>query len=251
VFVALSNDGSTVLFHEGGKAGGALGAIYLRNVDGSPAVKLAEGYASALSPDKKWVLAQVPISPNPEFRIVPTGAGEPRTLMLTGIAQPAPFAFTADSKHVLINGFNSERKPQTFEADLDGGNLRPYTPAGTIVPGVAANGCCEARREGQNVYIWRLATATKEPIYIPANEQVVGASSDLEMLYLAERNGLHVKLWRMPRRGGPRQPIGEIAPRDATGIVSIDTIRVSNDGKTIVYGYTREVSDLYLARPAK
>ena len=70
-------------------------------------------------------------------------------------------------------------------------------------------------------------------------------------LYLAERDGKQVKLWRFDRRTGARSFLAEILPHDPTGVMGVNSIRVSGDGKIIVYGYTREVSDLYLARPTK
>jgi hypothetical protein len=60
VLTGLSRDGKQVLFHEGGKGGGSQGTIFLRQTDGSAAVRLGEGYSIALSPDQKWVLAYTP-----------------------------------------------------------------------------------------------------------------------------------------------------------------------------------------------
>ncbi|MGH9317803.1 MAG: protein kinase domain-containing protein, partial [Thermoanaerobaculia bacterium] len=57
----MSTDGKTVLFAEQGEGGGGTGVVYVRKTDGSPPVRLGEGYALALSPDKKWALA-APIS---------------------------------------------------------------------------------------------------------------------------------------------------------------------------------------------
>ncbi|MGH9317795.1 MAG: protein kinase domain-containing protein, partial [Thermoanaerobaculia bacterium] len=57
----ISADGRTVLFGEQGEGGGGTGVVYVRKTDGSPPVRLGEGYALALSPDKKWALA-APIS---------------------------------------------------------------------------------------------------------------------------------------------------------------------------------------------
>ena len=52
----LSSDGRLLLLTEGGIAGGANAAVYLRNTDGSAAVRLGEGIAHALSPDEKWAI---------------------------------------------------------------------------------------------------------------------------------------------------------------------------------------------------
>ena len=83
----LSADGKTVLFDEEGVGGGArygktqelTYTLYIRNTDGSAAVRLGEGTAEALSPDQKWAIAQNPGTPA-QFRLLPTKAGESRPL---------------------------------------------------------------------------------------------------------------------------------------------------------------------------
>ncbi len=252
VFSALSADGKLVLFHEGGKAGGPTGTTYLRGVDGSPAVKLSDGYSVALSNDGKWVLNR---RLNPlQFRVIPTGAGEPKTvdLGLNKLQNAQILDFSADSKHLLINGANAEGKRQTVETEFDGSNPRPHTQPGTVVLGVATSGCCEVRRTADGVQLLNLSTGTTEPLPPgQPNEAVVGTSPDVATIYLTERNGKQVKLWRLDRRTGARTFVTEILPHDASGVMGVTNVRVSSDGKIILYGYTREVSDLYLARPER
>src|SRR5438445_494758 len=55
----MSDDGRTVLLGEGGFGGGANGSIYLRKTDGSPAIRLGDGYPISLSPDGKWALTRL------------------------------------------------------------------------------------------------------------------------------------------------------------------------------------------------
>jgi Tol biopolymer transport system component len=58
----ISADGSTVLFDESGFGGGQNYSVFIRKTDGSPAVRLGEGNAQALSPDGKWAIS-VPLKP--------------------------------------------------------------------------------------------------------------------------------------------------------------------------------------------
>jgi hypothetical protein len=81
----ISADGKAVLLREAGEAGGPGGAAYLRRVDGSPAVKVTEGTAEALSRDAKWA-ACIRESP-PRILLVPTGAGESRSLVNEGFEE--------------------------------------------------------------------------------------------------------------------------------------------------------------------
>src|SRR4029450_12587989 len=70
----VSRDGSMVLFRELPEGAGEGGSTYLRKTDGSPAVRLGEGLAQALSPDGKWALS-ILTSPSPPI-LLPTRVGQ-------------------------------------------------------------------------------------------------------------------------------------------------------------------------------
>ena len=76
----ISSDGQTLIFTEGGEGGGADYSVYMRKTDGSPAVRLGEGFAESLSPDGQWVLATHSHETPTQIYLLPTGAGEPKQL---------------------------------------------------------------------------------------------------------------------------------------------------------------------------
>src|SRR5260370_8921271 len=80
----LSADGKTILFQESGEGGGPKYAVYLRNTDGSPAIRLGEGSGMSLSPDGKWALSRLNVTPSP-LVLYPTGVGEMKRLNDDGI----------------------------------------------------------------------------------------------------------------------------------------------------------------------
>src|SRR6201987_2035564 len=51
----LSNDGQSLVFVELSNGQGRNSALYIRKTDGSPAIRLGDGYRPSLSPDGKWV----------------------------------------------------------------------------------------------------------------------------------------------------------------------------------------------------
>ncbi len=59
----MSADGKLLLFDESGEGGGASGGVYLRGTDGSPAVRLGDGVAIALSPDSEWAMTRIVSDP--------------------------------------------------------------------------------------------------------------------------------------------------------------------------------------------
>jgi len=68
----LSRDGKAVILSEVGAAAGNSYFLYLRKTDGSPPVRLAEGFYGALSPNGQWVLAVTAESPS-RVALLPTG----------------------------------------------------------------------------------------------------------------------------------------------------------------------------------
>src|SRR5206468_11324771 len=74
----LSRDGGTLVFSW---LSGFDYATYVRKTDGSPAVRLGEGYAQDLSPDGKWVITALFSAPN-RLAVLPTGPGDVKTVPL-------------------------------------------------------------------------------------------------------------------------------------------------------------------------
>lgn len=125
----ISGDGKTLVFTEQGDGGGPEYSVYLRNMDGSPAVRLGSGEATDISRDGKWVLA-VRLNPAPaQLVLLPTGAGEAKPV--TGDALAHDFAwFTEDGTHVVFNGFEPGRPPRVYLQSLSGGTPKAITPEG-------------------------------------------------------------------------------------------------------------------------
>src|SRR6185503_19479383 len=75
----LTPDGRQVLFWEGHEAENPLYASFLRDIDGSAAVRVGEGLCTRISPDRQWVLS-LPVSADPQPVPQPLGFGEARTI---------------------------------------------------------------------------------------------------------------------------------------------------------------------------
>src|SRR5207245_11483170 len=77
--MAISPDGKWIFFAEEGDAGGPRYSAYMRNTDGSPAIRLGDGVPQSVSPDGKWVAAIVPGEPQ-QLMLLPTRAGHVRNV---------------------------------------------------------------------------------------------------------------------------------------------------------------------------
>jgi hypothetical protein len=119
----LTPDGRWLLIDEQGDGGGPGYSIYIRKMDGSPAVRLADGDSVSISDDGKWVLATTYAEGGP-LVLLPTGAGESR-LIKTGNLQNAFARFLPDGKHILV--FSEDNR--AYVQALDDNTPRPVTPA--------------------------------------------------------------------------------------------------------------------------
>src|SRR5262249_13894480 len=120
----LSADGTTVLITENGERAGAGPAVDIPAADGSPATRIAEGQGIALSHDKAWALIRRDVSGRPQFLLVPTGAGQPKTLDLPGFNVRIG-SFTPDDKRIVFDSEASGQPSRVYVVDLAGGKPRP------------------------------------------------------------------------------------------------------------------------------
>ncbi len=247
----LSPDGKLLLFHEGGKAGAVVGSLYLRTLDGSPAVRLAEGYGVRLSPDLKWVLTFIPGDPR-QWRLVPTGAGNPVPLDLkqfeAATLQVAGFA--PDSRRLLVWGAVDDGVRRFWIFDPGSGERSPLGPAPAVPRGVFHDGHHVALDDGEGrTWLVSVDTGAQRPIPgLAPREQIAGLSDDARTVYVAERSDRDAVIYRVDVESGKRERLRTLTPPNQAGVAGISNVIVTPDGEHYVYGYTQQLSELYLAR---
>jgi serine/threonine protein kinase len=247
IFDAISADGSTILFHEGGQGAGALGTTFIRSLDGSPAVRLSEGYGIDLSPDGKWALIWLPVVPA-QYRLVPTGVGESKTVATPNIAQVRPLGFTRNQRGLVWVGFTTQNQRQTFITDLDGSNPRPIGPPGTFLMTTSQDGRYEVRARGNVFEVRDFTRQTSQPInYIEPNDMLLSISDDAQWIYLARQTSVpSLKILHVNLRNGTTELVTEVTVNDLAGVVSLGRVSITPNGRVLILGYVRHLSELYL-----
>jgi serine/threonine protein kinase len=250
----LSEDGATVVFTEEGEGGGIGYSVFLRKTDGSPAVRLGEGEALALSPDGKWVLAALlRFDPTP-LVLLPTGAGEPKPLPKDSINHDAiPSAFLPDGRRIVFVGHEANHGRRTWIQDLDGGKARPITPEGVVGGVLSPDGrLLAARGPDQQVALYPVDAGPAPPVAVGGfepNDVILRWSSDGKFLYAGSgntRRTLTARIYRIEVSTGRREEWKSFSLPDPTGISGISCNAVTPDGKTFVFTYSQQVSDLYI-----
>jgi len=257
----LSADGKTLLFDEEGIGGGVqygdvqdlTYAVYIRSTDGTPAIRLGEGGAAALSPDQKWVIIATPSSPQ-QLRLLPTGAGETQSLTNDSINHQWARWFP-DGKRFVFSGNESGKGVRLYTQDVSGGKPKPISPEGVDAQAFAIS------PDGQSVvgigpdqkgYFYPASGGDPrivngmEPGDIPINW-----SQDARSIYLYRTGEVPAKVYRLELATGKKTVWKQIAPLDPTGVSTIGPILMTPDGKTYVYGFHRTLGDLYLVEGLK
>jgi len=135
---ALSEDGKTVLFEEEGNQLEDY-AVFVRNVDNSPAIPLGEGYAVALSPDKHWALGQK-LNAQGEMWLLPVGTGESRRISPPKLTPVNTAGFLPDGRHVIYAAREARHGLRSWLQDLNGGEPRAITDEGVYGALVSPDG---------------------------------------------------------------------------------------------------------------
>jgi eukaryotic-like serine/threonine-protein kinase len=254
----LTPDGRTMIFNESGRGGGPRESAFLRRLDGSPAVRLSDGMAMALSPDAQWVAANPDSATRPaqpRLVLIPTGAGEPRPIPAGRIASYWDAWWLGDEKRLLLAAQEAGRPRRLFIQVLPDGEPRPVTPEGvtTWSNTISPDGeWVAARRFEPGAGFSLYPVAGGEPRAIPGlqpRETPLRWSGDGRSLFvrLADPNPLPLRVVKLDLQTGRREPWLTLTPPDPAGVSGIPYIDLSADGRGYVYSYPRTLGDLYLA----
>jgi serine/threonine protein kinase len=247
----ISRDGRFLLFDEQQIQPNG---VYLRGLDGSPAVLLGEGKSFGLSPDGRWALASAEFGSD-TIVLLPTGAGQTRKISLSGVH--CQFAkFLPDGDRILFGGNEPGRGARLFTASLSGGKPQGVTPEGISFiysnPISPDGRFAVATGPDRRPTIYPIEPGEPRPVPGLSGDDFVSRwSADGHSLYVvnvAARPGV-VEL--VDVRTGKRTPWKEFHPPDPAGVIQIGPVLTTADGSTYVYSYRRLLDELYVVTGLK
>jgi WD40 repeat protein len=249
--VALSADGRSLLFTEYNGVFGSNYAVGLRKTDGSPVVRLGEGWAGDLSPDGRWALAVVPTSPD-RLMLYPAGPGEPRRLESGDIREYSSARWFPDGKRILVCGTEAKQTSRCYAQDVSGGKPRPVTSEGSRNGIVSPDGTLILVQGSRDEYqLYPSAGGEPRPVSSLAPDDVVAR-------WTADGRGLLAYHWSVPARlervdlaTGRRDFVHRLAPPDLAGVVRIINVTVASDENVYAYSATQRRSDLFQVEGAR
>ncbi len=246
----ISPDGQTLLICQESVGGGPLYAVFLRGMDGSPPVRLGEGFGCSLSPDGKWALA-IHFGPPPRLLLLPTGTGEPTSLPRGHVEKYLNARWLPDGKGIVFVGSDTGHPWHAFIQDLQGGLPRPITPeevTGTIV---SPDGrFLAAISRDQQLYAYPIAGGDPQVIAkLLPDESVLQWASDGRSLYIGRR-GTSMSVSRIERETGRRMAWRTFSVPDPAG-TAFESAVLTPDGRSYAYTYCCLLDDLYLVSGLK
>ena len=242
----ISDDGQFVVFTNAGEDAGANYATMLRKTDGSPVVRLAEGFPAGLSSDGRWLLVIVP-SAQQQLMLYPTGPGQPRRLD-HGEFQSINFAqFFPGGQQLLVCGNEPGRAPRCYARALDGGALRPVTAEGTDAGFISPDGREIVGRltsQGFRIYPTDGGAPREIPSLTP-EDQVFGWSRDGAAVWVGKPNEIPMRIERLDLASGRRTLLEVIAPPNRSGLLFYGWVSLALDPGSYTYQTREYVSHLF------
>jgi hypothetical protein len=248
--IDLSRDGRSLLFSEVLSGGGRSFGTSIRSLDGSPAVRLGEGFGYALSPDGRWALAFAREGASMEFVLLPTGAGE-RKRLAEGL--PPDFhgaAWLPDSRRFVFSGSANGEGARLYLQSIEGGPPRPLTEAGVDLRGPVASpdGLTIAAIgvDGELVLVPVLGGELRPLPGVEEGELPLQWRTDGRALYVYRPDRLPVEILEVEVTSGRRRRVRQIVPPDMTGVAGRVVVALTPDARAYAYSFYRNLSELEL-----
>jgi Tol biopolymer transport system component len=243
----LSADGKTLVISEQGEAGGPRYMIYIRKADGSPGVRIGEGSAQGLSPDGKFVLVTlIHTSPN-QLVLLPTGAGEGKSLSYASFNYLNAMWFR-DGKRILVSANEPGKAAWLYVQDLAGGKPREVVRETALSPTISQDGRLVAFQDAHDrVAVCPVeACVPREIAGVEAGERPINWSSDGKSLWVFQAGETPARVYQVDVTTGKRELWKELRPADPAGTRGINRVLITPDGKSYAYHYNRFLSELFL-----
>jgi eukaryotic-like serine/threonine-protein kinase len=254
VLADLSDDGRAILSTEIGEGGGSGHSVYLRRDPTSPAVRLGDGLALALSPDGGYALALIP-GAHSELIAYPTRTGAALHIAQPSFGECHGASFFPDGRHLVVARSQPNRGLRLFVQDFPDGVPRPLgsecvllshlqgfpiSPDGKWIAAVGLD-------ERLALYSAKDGKASQLPLlppgFVPSRWLDDGRSL---LVYRMDQQPLRVLRVDLPR--GETRPFLEIRAPETNGIQGFPSVRFAADGRGYAYSYAQFLDDLYVVK---
>jgi len=245
----LSGDGRYLAFADQSPMGGINYSVLLRKTDGSPPVRLGEGYPLALSADDDLVLATVFTTP-PSLMLYPTGPGVARRID-SGRFQTSSFAagdvrVTGRDTVAFFCGAEPGQPARCFVHSLPRGSITKVTPPGITKGWISPDGSRVLAAVGDSFSVYPVGGGVPRPArgIRPGDVPIRWSPDGRDVWVWTDPNSvtsMHVD--RVDPATGTRSPLLSVVPGELGGVRAFGKLTLADDPH--VYAY---VEYLYTSR---
>jgi hypothetical protein len=246
-------DNGTILFEEAGDSGGPLGSAYVRRPSEPEPVRISDGMALAISNDggRALVWKGSPKAGEGRLRIVPT-TGLAQDLDIGPVDSVTAGGFLNDGRIIIELLRQADQPPATFVRPAAGGALAPFLPEGMHLSGprvVAPDGmhvfAADADRRPAICTVPASGLAVCTALAgVTSDDRIAGWTADSRAVLVYQKYPVPIRIDRVEIATGKRSVVTTVRP--ATAAVSGVNNLVMTPSGSIVYGYARNRSTLYV-----
>ena len=251
LITGISGDGRSLAVTE---VAPAAATAYVFHTDGSPALRVTDGFSGQLSPDGSWMIVSRGDSPASERMFaVPVGAGVERPLTASGIGH-LDVSWFSDSKRFLASGVDKGRRWRFFTGSVDADNLIPFDVSH---PDLAGAGGMAVSPDGSSWIAqgsdrkWRVyPMGPGEAREVPGLESARSGhvhtwTPDGASIYMQGAEGDSATTYKVNVRTGERLKVHTVN-RPGEGGYSLGFF-ITPDGRSYAYRYIQVYETLFLA----
>jgi serine/threonine protein kinase len=249
----LGPDGKLLFFSESGEGTGPNYTVFMRKTDGSPATPLGEGRPLALSRNGKWLLSQLPSQQN-KLLVLPTGAGEPRALVLDNLViSDMQCTWLPQDDGFYLTAQESGHAARTYQVMLNGNKPVPVTEEGYAGAVLSPDGRTLVVNDPQGrIQLYDIPARKPRPLPgVLAGDKVLGWDESGSSLYVQSTRIFPVQIVRLEVNSGRRQAWKTLSPADLSGIDSRPYVKVTPKGDAFAYNIKRVQTTLYVVEGLK
>lgn len=250
----LTDDGETLLFEEAGFSGGNQLFPYIRKTDGSGVKKIGQGAAIAFSPDARYALLRFH---DPQYQLALASLDDDEIKLLENdpenpLIQQVFAGFFPSGKRIIFSANDLKGGRGVYVQNIDGGKpVRFTTDQGVQILSshpVSPDGKFVILTDAEN----RLALYQSSGVAIAPLKNLekgfwlIRWTDDGENLFIWRRGDVPAIVYKYNLASGKKEEWLKLSPKDTTGVSRTNAVRLTPDGKTYVYSYVRESSDLFL-----
>ncbi len=242
----LSGDGRTIVFTDQSLDAGPTYQVTLRPAAGGAIVRLGEGTATQFSPDGKSVLVVVYSTPQ-RLMAYPLGVGAAVRLDRGTLQNISGAHWMPDGHRVLVDGNETGGPPRSFLLDPASGRMEPVGPEGIWESLPSPDGASFIARSqtGWAVYPTSVPGEGRAVPSMTSKDYVIRWSPDGSAVYCFGRAEIPSAVERVDVVSGRRETVTILGDRNQEGLVSILSVSMADDRRTMVYAAWNYTSVLY------